>query len=80
MVLVHGIGVSERSFRPLAAELATDRQVSAPDLPGFGRSPRAHAVPSVEELASLVLRVLDRRELTSAVPVGNSMGPRSSSR
>ncbi|MCK0115735.1 alpha/beta fold hydrolase [Isoptericola sp. S6320L] len=80
MVLVHGIGVSERSFRPLAAELATDRRVSAPDLPGFGRSPRPRTVPSVEELAGLVLGVLDRRGITSAVLVGHTMGPRSSSR
>lgn len=73
-MLVHGIGVSERYFRPLAAELASDRRVIAPDLPGFGRSPRPGAAPSVEEMAGQVLRVLDRRDVTSAVLVGHSMG------
>ncbi|WP_277210401.1 alpha/beta fold hydrolase [Isoptericola croceus] len=74
VVLVHGIGVSERYFRPLGAELATDRRVIAPDLPGFGRSPRPSRVPTVEEMASLVLRELERRDVGSAVVVGHSMG------
>lgn len=74
VVLVHGIGVSERYFRPLAAELAAARRVIAVDLPGFGRSPRPAAVPSVEAMANLVLEALDRRQITSAVLVGHSMG------
>lgn len=76
VVLVHGIGVSERYFRPLAAELATDRRVLVPDLPGFGRSrtPRPRRVPTVPDLARVVLGVLRRRGVRRAVLVGHSMG------
>jgi len=74
VVLVHGIGMSERYFRPLAAELAADRRVLVPDLPGFGRSPRPAAAPSVEDVARTVLRMLGRREVGPAVLVGHSMG------
>ena len=38
VILIHGLGASSYSFRHLIPELARDRQVFAPDLPGFGRS------------------------------------------
>lgn len=71
-MLVHGIGVSHRYWRPLAAELGRDRRVLVPDLPGFGRSPRPERVPSVGDLADAVLGLL--RGLEGAVLVGHSMG------
>ncbi|WP_282945552.1 alpha/beta fold hydrolase [Cellulomonas endometrii] len=74
VVLVHGIGVSERYFRPLTAELARDRRVLVPDLPGFGRSPKPERVPTVEDLADVVLAVLRHRGVDRAVLVGHSMG------
>lgn len=36
VVCVHGLGCSHRYFAPVAAELAADMTVVAPDLPGFG--------------------------------------------
>ncbi|UFU06962.1 alpha/beta fold hydrolase [Ruania halotolerans] len=74
VVLVHGIGASERYFRPLAAELATTRRVIVPDLPGFGRSPRPDSAPSVEQIAGTVLQMLKRRQVNAATLVGHSMG------
>lgn len=74
VVLVHGIGVSERYYRPLARELAADRRVLVPDLPGFGRSPRPRRVPAVEDLADLVLAVLRNRRIEPATLAGHSMG------
>ncbi len=74
VVLVHGIGTSERYFRPLTAELRRDRRVLVPDLPGFGRSPRPDRVPAVADLADVVLAVLRHRGLDRAVLVGHSMG------
>lgn len=74
VVLVHGIGTSERYFRSLTAELARDRRVLVPDLPGFGRSAKPRRVPRVEDLADVVLTVLRHRGLERAVLVGHSMG------
>ncbi len=74
VVLVHGIGVSERYFRPLARELAVDRRVLVPDLPGFGRSPRPDHAPSIAELARAVRQLLEQRGVERAVLVGHSMG------
>lgn len=74
VVLVHGIGVSERYYRGLAAELARDHRVLVPDLPGFGRSPRPARVPAVEDLADVVLAVLRHRGIERATVVGHSMG------
>jgi pimeloyl-ACP methyl ester carboxylesterase len=74
VVLVHGIGVSERYYRALAAELARDRRVLVPDLPGFGRSPKPARVPTVEDMADVVLAVLRHRGIERAVLVGHSMG------
>lgn len=74
VVLVHGIGTSERYFRPLTADLRRDRRVLVPDLPGFGRSPRPARVPAVEDLADVVLAVLRHRGIPEAVLVGHSMG------
>lgn len=74
VVLVHGIGMSHRSFRALTAELAVDRRVLVPDLPGFGRSPRPDRAPSIADLADVVVAELAARDLAPAVLVGHSMG------
>jgi pimeloyl-ACP methyl ester carboxylesterase len=74
VVLVHGIGMSERSFRALTADLARDHRVLVPDLPGFGRSPRPRRVPGIEDLADAVLAAVRDRGVQRAVLVGHSMG------
>ncbi len=73
-VLVHGIGVSGRYFRPLSEALERDSHVLAPDLPGFGSSPKpAHAL-DVAQLADVVAALVADRGLTRPVLVGHSMG------
>jgi 2-hydroxy-6-oxonona-2,4-dienedioate hydrolase len=74
VVLVHGIGVSGAYFVALATDLARDRPVLAPDLPGFGRSDRPADVPGIHELADALLAWLDAVHLPRATMVGNSMG------
>ena len=74
VVLVHGIGVSHRYLVPLARELATEVSVAAPDLPGFGDSPRSARPLTIEEHAQVLAAVLDRLGVTRAVLVGHSMG------
>lgn len=74
VVLVHGIGMSGRYFRPLTSQLAADRHVLVPDLPGFGSSPRPARAPDVPALAATLLRVLAERGVVPDVLVGHSMG------
>ncbi|WP_345149017.1 alpha/beta fold hydrolase [Arthrobacter ginkgonis] len=73
-VLIHGIGVSSRYFRPLADELSRDAVVHNVDLPGHGRAPKpAHAL-SVPEYARVLWAALDRIGTEAPVLVGHSMG------
>lgn len=73
VVLVHGIGVSHRYFGPLAAHLAhTGRGVLAPDLPGFGGSPRPREPLAIEEHARVLAELLDPSR--AVVVLGHSMG------
>ncbi|MDQ1727305.1 MAG: hypothetical protein QOK14_1350 [Frankiaceae bacterium] len=75
VVCVHGLGVSSRYFVPLVREVAPYTRVSAPDLPGFGRSSNPSTVYDVPQLAAALDSWLDLQDF--AVPpvlVGNSMG------
>lgn len=78
VVLVHGIGVSSRTLRPLGRRLGSATSVVAPDLVGFGRSPRGReplgVVEHAEVLAVLLDRLADERPLGQVLLVGHSMG------
>jgi pimeloyl-ACP methyl ester carboxylesterase len=73
-VLVHGIGMSHRYYRPFTETLARDCHVLVPDLPGFGRSPRPARAPGVAEQADLVAALVESAGLVAPVLVGHSMG------
>ncbi|MBW0091327.1 alpha/beta fold hydrolase [Pseudonocardia sp. KRD-184] len=72
-LLVPGLGSSSRYLEPLGAELASDRLVVAPDLPGTGRSPRAAGPLSLDELAGTLRRLMERMTGPATV-VANSFG------
>jgi pimeloyl-ACP methyl ester carboxylesterase len=75
VVLVHGIGVSSRYLLPTAARLAGCCTVYAPDLPGFGRSGRLRARPTVRRLADTLALWLDAVGLERPdVLLANSFG------
>ncbi len=77
VVLVHGIGVSGRYFRPLERELAGPggaRRVVVVDLPGFGDSPRPDQPLDIGDHADVVLALIERLGLERPVVVGHSMG------
>lgn len=74
VVLLHGIGVSGRYFVPLGRELAADRAVSIPDLPGFGKSDAPARPLGVLGLADALLAFLDAAGLERPPVVANSMG------
>lgn len=73
-LLVHGIGVSSRYFGPLERGLSRDVTVLAPDLPGFGRSPRRGEPLSVAEQAAVLAELVEQAGLRRPVVVGHSMG------
>ena len=79
VVLIAGMGVSSRYWIPLARCLATRFDVLAPDLPGFGRSPkppgaRWPAGPSPREQSDQLLAWMDARGVRRAVLCGHSTG------
>ena len=61
VVLVHGIGMSHRSFRRVQAALSRTHRTVAVDLPGFGGQPYAG-------------RRLEEHEYADLVVLGQSMG------
>jgi pimeloyl-ACP methyl ester carboxylesterase len=73
-VLVHGIGVSSRYFRPSAAQLAKYGTVYLVDLPGYGSAPNPHREVSIAEHADVLARFLVAEGIDAPVLVGHSMG------
>jgi pimeloyl-ACP methyl ester carboxylesterase len=76
LVLVHGLGLSWRSWQPVLEALEDRHDVIAIDLPGFGASPPLpdRAAPTPARLADAVEAELDRLGLDAPVLVGNSLG------
>jgi 2-hydroxy-6-oxonona-2,4-dienedioate hydrolase len=74
IVLVHGLGVSSRYMRPAAERLARSVGVSAPDLPGFGRSAKPGHALDVHELADALARWMDANRVERPTLVGHSFG------
>ncbi|OUE25870.1 alpha/beta fold hydrolase [Clavibacter michiganensis] len=75
-LLIHGVGLSHRSFSRLARELVAHGTVIAPDLPGFGHAPGARRRVSIEEMAEALLPHLDGASIGRGrlVVVGHSLG------
>jgi pimeloyl-ACP methyl ester carboxylesterase len=76
LVLLHGLGLSWRSWQPVLDALEDCHDVVAADLPGFGESPPLPdgAAPTPTRLADEVEAELDRLGLEAVAVVGNSLG------
>ena len=74
LVLLHAFPLNGRMFEPQIEAFSEERRVVAPDLPGFGRSPRTPAQPDVRYYAEGVSGLLDRLGLERVVVLGVSMG------
>jgi pimeloyl-ACP methyl ester carboxylesterase len=77
MVFLHGIGTNATPFAPVMTQLASHVQrVVAPDYPGHGFSPPAHATLTAATLFDSVTNALDAvlGDGDPAVLVGNSLG------
>jgi pimeloyl-ACP methyl ester carboxylesterase len=73
-VLVHGIGVSQRYFEPVARLLSQHGDVWMIDLPGHGSAPKPPKNPSIDDHARVVTQFLRRHGIMRPVLVGHSMG------
>jgi len=74
VVLVHGIGMSHRSFARSQRHLARTFRTVAVDLPGFGGLPPVGRSLDLQELGDLVIAAVRSRGAGELVLVGQSMG------
>jgi 2-hydroxy-6-oxonona-2,4-dienedioate hydrolase len=73
-LLVHGVIVSSRYLVPLGVELAADRPVLVPDLPGYGLSEPPPGRLSLAALADAVIACADAEGHERVALVANSFG------
>ncbi len=76
LLLVHGLGGSWQSWRPVLDALTAERSVVAIDLPGFGKSPPLDGRVTLAALADAVAGFLHVRNLTGIDAAGISLGAR----
>ena len=76
LLLVHGLGGSWRSWSPVLALLAKEREVIAIDLPGFGASPALGVEASIDAFADAVGDFVEQSGLGGIDAVGSSLGAR----
>ena len=76
LLLVHGLGGNWRSWSTIIDALASEREVIAVDLPGFGLTPALHGEVSIRTLADAVTAFLRTNGLLGVDAVGSSMGAR----
>ncbi|KAA9087062.1 alpha/beta fold hydrolase [Microbacterium radiodurans] len=73
-VLLHGVGMSHRSYRDLHGVLATSGAVHSIDLPGFAGLPAPVDDVPVERMADALAAVIASLTDAPVVLVGHSMG------
>jgi pimeloyl-ACP methyl ester carboxylesterase len=74
LLLIHGIGDSSDSWRPVIEQLAQRNTVIAPDLLGHGRSEKPRADYSVAAYANGMRDLLSVLDVDRATIVGHSLG------
>jgi pimeloyl-ACP methyl ester carboxylesterase len=75
LLLIHGLGLSWRCWKPILPALERAHRVVAVDLPGFGEAPAFDGTPpTVDALAGAVEADLDAEGLDSVHIAGNSLG------
>ncbi len=74
LLLIHGIGDSSDSWRPVLDQLTRHHTVIAPDLLGHGRSEKPRADYSVAAYANGMRDLLSVLEIDRATVLGHSLG------
>jgi len=74
LLLIHGIGDSSDTWRPVLDQLAQHHTIVAPDLLGHGRSEKPRADYSVAAYANGMRDLLSVLEIDRATVIGHSLG------
>jgi pimeloyl-ACP methyl ester carboxylesterase len=74
LLLIHGIGDSSDTWRPVLEQLAERHTIVAPDLLGHGRSEKPRADYSVAAYANGMRDLLSVLEIDRATVIGHSLG------
>ena len=75
LLLIHGTAASTHSFAPLMTELVKTFHCIAIDLPGHGFTPIPNGfVPTLPEMARVVLQLLTTLKCSAVIGVGHSAG------
>jgi pimeloyl-ACP methyl ester carboxylesterase len=75
LLLIHGLGLSWRCWKPVLRALERAHEVVAVDLPGFGAAPGLDGTPpTIDALADAVEADLDAAGLDGVHVAGNSLG------
>jgi pimeloyl-ACP methyl ester carboxylesterase len=74
VVLVHGLGGLASNWRLIAPDLARDRRVLVPELPGHGGSEPLRGAASIDPFVEAVLAAADAEGIAQAPWVGHSLG------
>jgi pimeloyl-ACP methyl ester carboxylesterase len=74
LVCVHGLGGAAINWMAVGDELARDYRVLAPDLRGFGETPLAGGLSTIDANQRLLDRFIREVAGSAVVLVGNSMG------
>jgi pimeloyl-ACP methyl ester carboxylesterase len=76
LLLVAGLGSTWQSWDPILDALASECEVIAVDLPGFGATPPLPGEVSIATLCDAVAAFIDEQGLSGIDTVGSSMGAR----
>jgi pimeloyl-ACP methyl ester carboxylesterase len=75
LLLIHGLGLAWRCWKPVLPALERMHDVIAIDLPGFGAAPGLEgAPPTIDALSDVVEADLDGEGLDAVHVAGNSLG------
>ncbi|PLX19656.1 MAG: alpha/beta hydrolase [Salinivirgaceae bacterium] len=74
IIFVHGLGTYLRAWEKNIEELKSDYRVIAVDLPGYGKSSKNPHEGSMTYYASVIVELMDKLNIQSAVLTGHSMG------
>ncbi len=76
VLLVHGAGANRTDWMDVIPVLASDNSVYAPDLIGFGETPRRESPHTPEYIANFLAGFMDAAGIEKAALVGHSLGGR----
>src|SRR5205085_1504965 len=74
LLLVHGLGGLASNWRLVAPELAAERRLVIPELPGHGGSEPLREATTIDPFAAALLAVAEAESAVPAPWLGHSLG------